>query len=173
MLFRPNGPEHEAHLCPPASRPLQLASCSLAADVGCHAPPRGVRMPRSFNSAAIARTLVMPWDRRSIHDGPLGSPHAALCVRLDSCLLLTCLPLSALGQEKLQRRVVVRCWCVWCHFSNEPTCLKMCDAKGDMYTFYLTAISIRAVQQKTASLRARQARIGKAPFRLGAATDVI
>jgi hypothetical protein len=64
--------------CPPASRPLQLASCSLAADVGCHAPPRGVRMPRSFNSAAIARTLVMPWDRRSIHDGPLGSPHAAL-----------------------------------------------------------------------------------------------
>jgi hypothetical protein len=34
---------------------------SRAADVGCHAPPRGVRMPRSFNAAAIARTLVNSW----------------------------------------------------------------------------------------------------------------
>src|SRR6516165_3772815 len=37
---------------PTASRPLQLAACNRAsnraADVGCHAPPRGARMPRSF-----------------------------------------------------------------------------------------------------------------------------
>src|SRR5215470_10034009 len=46
-----------------------------AADVGCHEPPRGVRMPRSFNSTATARTLVIPWDRRS--------SAMAICVRLD------------------------------------------------------------------------------------------
>jgi hypothetical protein len=58
---------------------LQLSDCnraiSRAADVGCHAARRGVRMPRSFNSAAIARTLVNPWDRRS--------STMAICVRLD------------------------------------------------------------------------------------------
>jgi hypothetical protein len=43
---------------------------SRAADVGCHAPPRGVRMPRSFSWAAIARTLANPCDSQVIHDGP-------------------------------------------------------------------------------------------------------
>jgi hypothetical protein len=38
---------------------------SRAADVGRHEPPRGVRMPRSFSSAAMARTLVTPWECRS------------------------------------------------------------------------------------------------------------
>ena len=54
--------------CPPRD-PLPLAACrrdiNRAAEVGCHEPPRGVKMPRSFSWAAIARTLVKPWDRRS------------------------------------------------------------------------------------------------------------
>src|SRR6516164_2147284 len=48
----------------PCRDPVQLDACkrdkSRAADVGCHAPPRGVRLPRSSSSAAIARTLI-PW----------------------------------------------------------------------------------------------------------------
>ena len=43
------------------ARPVQLADCNRdsnrAPDVGCHASPRGVRLPRSSSSAAIARTL--------------------------------------------------------------------------------------------------------------------
>jgi hypothetical protein len=38
---------------------------SRAADVGCHEPPRGVRMSRRFNSPAMSRTLVIPWSRIS------------------------------------------------------------------------------------------------------------
>jgi hypothetical protein len=153
-------------------------------------------MPRSFNSAAIGRTLVNPWVRRSstmvrrtmlcvcpdgshslltadlfalerscpvgiakLHPTGFSGSRGRLCAHkaIDFCSRLLARSdkqkpfsrgssyprASRLKSKKLQWRVVLRCWCVWCHFSNEPTCLKMCDAKGDMYRFYLTAISIR------------------------------
>ena len=78
MFFRPNRAEHEAHLlsaCVATRFSFPIAAAIRAADVGCHAPPRGVRMLHSFSSAAIARTLVNPWDRRS--------STMAICVRLD------------------------------------------------------------------------------------------
>ena len=68
-----------------------------AADVGCHEPPRGVRMPRSFSRAVTVRTLVNPWERRS---STMARRLAARCAAFaftaaTACLLPTCLPLSA------------------------------------------------------------------------------
>jgi hypothetical protein len=59
-----NGPKYEAHSnrgswCPT----FQFADCNRdrsPADVGCHAPPRGVRMPRSFGDGPHAGELLRP-----------------------------------------------------------------------------------------------------------------
>jgi hypothetical protein len=82
-------------------RPCFSRDSSRAVDVGCHAPPRGVRMPRSFNSAAIARTLAIPWvPRSSTMALRFDARYAAFALTAaTACLLPTCLPLSAGARE--------------------------------------------------------------------------
>jgi hypothetical protein len=67
---------------------------SRAADVGCHAPPRAVRMPRSLSSGGDSVQAAKALGPQIIHDGPQVR-RAMLCVRLDTgnCpLVTTCLP---------------------------------------------------------------------------------
>jgi hypothetical protein len=72
---------------------------SRAADVGCHTPPRGVGMPRLFNSAAMARTL----------------PPTAYCRLTGSC---TC------AEDLAGRLSVINDYAVLCSFPKLPKPLR-------------------------------------------------
>lgn len=74
-----------------AHRPLAFSKrmSRLRTDEGCHLPPRGVTMPRSFNSAAMAGSEAAPAARMS---APMEDRSPARSSAL-ACIAATAAPL--------------------------------------------------------------------------------